>query len=169
MEEQSYVVTMLVANKPGVTSRVTGLFSGRGYNMESICGAPTHDPDISRITIKTNATSDQFIEIQKQLDRLIDVYKVRDMSMEDKSIKREMALISVMIKPENRTELIQQVEIFNAKIVNAGSDSYIVEVTGTEDKVDALIKLLKPLGIKKLTRSGVLALYRELDETHLLE
>ena len=68
MEEQSYVVTMLVANKPGVTSRVTGLFSGRGYNMESICGAPTHDPEVSRITIKTKATSDQFVEIQKQLD-----------------------------------------------------------------------------------------------------
>ncbi len=167
MEEQSYVVTLLVANKPGVTSRVTGLFSGRGYNMESICGAPTHDPGVSRITIKTKATSDQFIEIQKQLDRLIDVYKVRDMTMEEKAIKREMALISVIVKPENRTELIQQVEIFNAKIVNAGADSYIVEVTGTEDKVDALVELLKPLGVKKLTRSGVLALYRELDETHL--
>ncbi len=166
MEEQSYVMTMLVANKPGVTSRVTGLFSGRGYNMESICGAPTHDPGISRITIKTNATSDQYIEIQKQLNRLIDVYKLRDMTMEEKAIKREMALISVVVKPENRTELIQQVEIFNAKIVNAGVDSYIIEVTGTEDKVDALIKLLKPLGIKKLTRSGVLALYRELDDTH---
>ena len=168
MEEQSYVITMLVANKPGVTSRVTGLFSGRGYNMESICGAPTHDPEISRITIKTKATSDQFIEIQKQLDRLIDVNKLRDMSLLEKAIQREMALISVAVTPENRTELIQQVEIFNAKIVNAGTDSYIVEVTGTEDKIDALVKLLKPLGIKKLTRSGVLALYRELDETHLI-
>jgi len=166
MEEQFYVITMLVANKPGVTSRVTGLFSGRGYNMESICGAPTHDPEISRITIKTKATADQFIEIQKQLNRLIDVIKLRDMTEEDKAIKREMALVSVEVTPENRTELIQVVDIFNAQIVNAGTDSYIVEVTGTEDKVNALIKLLQPLGIKKLTRSGVLALYRELDETH---
>lgn len=167
MEEQSYVVTMLVANKPGVTSRVTGLFSGRGYNMESICGAPTHDPEISRITIKTKSTPDQFEEIQKQLNRLIDVIKLRDMTIEDKAVKREMALASVVVTPENRTELIQLVDIFNAKIVNAGADSYIIEITGTEDKIDALVKLLKPLGIKKLTRSGILALYRELDESHL--
>ena len=166
MEEQFFVVTMLVANKPGVTSRVTGLFSGRGYNLESICGAPTHDPEISRITIKTKATPDQYIEIQKQLERLIDVIKLRDMTMEKKAVKREMALISVAITPENRTELLQVVEIFNGKVVNAGSDSYIVEVTGNEGKINAMIDLLKPLGIKKLTRSGILALYRELDESH---
>lgn len=166
MEEQSYVLTMLVANKPGVTSRVTGLFSGRGYNMESICGAPTHDPEISRITIKTKATPDQYIEIQKQLNRLIDVIKLRDMTNEEMAVKREMALVSVEITPANRTELLQVVEIFNGKVVNAGMDSYIVEVTGTEDKIDAMVDLLRPLGIKKLTRSGVLALYRELDDSH---
>lgn len=166
MEEQVYILTMLVANKPSVTSRVTGLFSGRGYNMESICGAPTHDPDISRITIKTKATPDQFIEIQAQLNRLIDVIKLRDMTHDEKSVKREMALISVAVTPQSRTELIQVADIFNAKIVNAGTDSYIVEVTGTEDKVNAIIDLLRPLGIKKLTRSGVLALYRNLEESH---
>lgn len=166
MKEQIYILTMLVANKPSVTSRVTGLFSGRGYNMESICGAPTHDPEVSRITIKTKATPDQFIEIQAQLNRLIDVIKLRDMTHDEKSVKREMALISVAVTPQNRTELIQVADIFNAKIVNAGSDSYIVEVTGTEDKVNAIIDLLRPLGIKKLTRSGVLALYRNLEESH---
>lgn len=166
MEEQFYVLTMLVANKPGVTSRVTGLFSGRGYNMESICGAPTHDPEISRITIKTKATPDQYVEIQKQLERLIDVIKLRDMTIEKKAVRREMALISVAISPENRAELLQVVEIFNGKVVNAGSDSYIVEVTGNEGKINAMIDLLRPLGIKKLTRSGILALYRELDESH---
>jgi len=166
MEEQFYVVTMLVANKPAVTSRVTGLFSGRGYNMESICGAPTHDPDISRITIKTKATPDQYVEIQKQLNRLIDVIKLRDMTNEEMAVKREMALISVETTPQNRAELLQVVEIFNGKVVNAGKDSYIIEVTGTEDKINAIVDLLHPLGIKKLTRSGVLALYRELDESH---
>ena len=166
MEEQVYILTMLVANKPSVTSRVTGLFSGRGYNMESICGAPTHDPDVSRITIKTKATPDQFIEIQAQLNRLIDVIKLRDMTHEDKAVKREMALISVAVNDENLTKLIQIVDIFNAKIVNAGTDSYIVEVTGTEDKVNAIVDLLTPLGIKKLTRSGILALYRNLEESH---
>ncbi|MGI9537536.1 MAG: acetolactate synthase small subunit [Desulfocapsaceae bacterium] len=166
MEEQFYVLTMLVANKPGVTSRVTGLFSGRGYNMESICGAPTHDPEISRITIKTKATPDQYIEIQKQLERLIDVIKLRDMTIEKKAVRREMALISVAVTSDNRAELLQVVEIFNGKVVNAGSDSYIVEVTGNEGKINAMIDLLRPLGIKKLTRSGILALYRELDESH---
>lgn len=169
MEEQSYVLTMLVANKPGVTSRVTGLFSGRGYNMESICGAPTHDPQISRITIKTKATPDQYIEIQKQLNRLIDVIKLRDMTIEEMAIQREMALISVEVTPANRTELIQVVEIFNGKVVNAGKDSYIVEVTGTEDKINAIVDLLRPLGIRKLTRSGILALYRELEDSHRSE
>lgn len=166
MEERSYILTMLVENKPSVTSRITGLFSGRGYNMESICGAPTHDPKISRITIKTNSTPDQFTEIQAQLNRLIDVIKLRDMTLDDKAVKREMALISVEVTPANRTEIIQLADIFHAQIVNAGSDSYIVEVTGTEDKVNSLIELLKPLGIKKVTRSGILALYKELDETH---
>ena len=89
------------------------------------------------------------------------------MTIEDKAVKREMALASVVVTPQNRTEVIQLVDIFNAKIVNAGADSYIIEITGTEDKIDALVKLLKPLGIKKLTRSGILALYRELDESHL--
>lgn len=167
--EQSYIITMLVENKPSVTSRVTGLFSGRGYNMESICGAPTHDPAISRITIKTKSTPSQFVEIQAQLNRLIDVIKLRDMTLDEKSVKREMALVSVGITAENRTELLQLVHIFNAAIVNAGVDSYIVEVTGTEDKVNSLIELLRPLGIKKVTRSGILALYKELEDSHKTE
>ncbi|MBM9514194.1 acetolactate synthase small subunit [Desulfogranum marinum] len=166
MEEQSYILTMLVANKPSVTARITGLFSGRGYNIQSICGAPTHDPAVSRITIKTNATPPQLDEIMKQLNRLIDVIKLRDMT-HDEAVRREMALISVAVTPKNRTELVQTVEIFDAKVVSAGTDSYIVEVTGTEGKIDAMIKILRPLGIKKLTRSGILALYRELDETHM--
>ncbi len=165
MEEQSYILTMLVANKPSVTARITGLLSGRGYNIQSICGAPTHDPAVSRITIKTNTTPAQLDEIMKQLNRLIDVIKLRDMT-HDEAVKREMALISVAVTPKNRTELVQTVEIFDAKVVSAGTDSYIIEVTGTEGKIDAMIKILRPLGIKKLTRSGILALYRELDETH---
>jgi len=165
MEEQSYILTMLVANKPSVTARITGLLSGRGYNIQSICGAPTHDPEVSRITIKTHASEQQLDEITKQLNRLIDVIKLRDMTHDD-AVKREMALISVEITPENRTELVQTVDIFNAKVVSAGVDSYIIEVTGTEQKIDAMITILRPLGIKKLTRSGILALYRELEEDH---
>ncbi len=165
MEEYAYVLKMLVANKPAVTARVTGLFSGRGYNIQSICGAPTHDPEISRITVKTFATQKTIEDIKKQLNRLIDVIKLRDMTHDD-AVKREMALISVAITNKNKTEIIQTVDIFNAKIINAGVDSYIIEVTGNEQKIDALISILEPIGIKKLTRSGILTLKRELDETH---
>ncbi len=165
MKEQAYILTMLVANKPAVTARVTGLFSGRGYNIQSICGAPTHDPEVSRITIKTIATEKTIKEIIKQLDRLVDVIKLRDMTHDD-AVKREMALISVAASSENRTEIIQTIGIFNAKIINAGKDSFIIEVTGNEKKIDALISILEPMGIKKLTRSGILTLKRELDETH---
>lgn len=169
MEERAYTISMLVSNKPGVTSRVTGLFSGRGYNMESICGAPTHDPEVSRITIKTRATSEKFEEIRKQLNRLIDVIKLRDMSLVDKSVQREMALISMEIIAETRDELARLVADSGAKIINESSDSFIIEVTGTEEEVNGLIGKLTPYGIKKLTRSGVLALYRELDESHRQE
>ena len=155
---------MLVVNKPSVTSRITGLFSGRGYNMESICGAPTHDPMVSRITIKTKATPSQFVQIQAQLNRLIEVIKLRDMTQDDKAIKREMALISVGINTDNRSELNQMISRFHAKIINNSADSSIVEVTGTENEVSSLIELLRPLGIKKVTRSGVLALYKDLEE-----
>jgi len=166
MEERAYTISMLVTNKPGVTSRVTGLFSGRGYNMESICGAPTHDPEVSRITIKTRATPEKFEEIRKQLNRLIDVIKLRDMTEEEKSVQREMALISMELVAETRSELARLVANCGAKIINESGDSFIIEVTGTEGEVNGLIEQLKPYGIKKLTRSGVLALYRELDESH---
>lgn len=163
MEKQTYILTMLVANKPSVTSRVAGLFSGRGYNMESICGAPTHNPEISRITIKTKATPDKLVEITNQLNRLIDVIKLRDMTLEEKAVKREMALISIdnshKVSPEFNAVLSES----GAKIVSETQDSIIVEITGTEDGVNELIDKLRPFTIYKVTRSGVLALYRELE------
>lgn len=163
MEQQTYVLTMLVANKPGVTSRVTGLFSGRGYNMESICGAPTHDPQISRITIKTKATPDKLVEITNQLDRLIDVIKLRDMTLEEKAVKREMALISIDSSSKNIPSLTEILAEAGAKIISETVDSIIVEITGTEREVNELIDKLRPFTIYKVTRSGVLALYRELE------
>ncbi len=167
MEEQKYLLTMLVANEPGVTARVTGLFAQRNYNIESICGAPTHDPEVSRITIKTMATAPQLDMIMKQIRRLVDVIKLRDMTC-DVAVKREMALICVEAKPENRPEIMRNLEIFRGRVVDAGPEYFIVEVTGSEKKIDALIKLLEPIGIKKLARSGILALYRE-SEIHTLE
>lgn len=160
MHEETHIITMLVENEPGVTARVTGLFASRGYNIETICGAPTANPDMSRITIMTQAKPLLLEQIMKQVRRLINVIKVRDMTGED-AVKREMALICVKADPENRTEIRRLVETFRGRIVDTGATHYIIELTGGQHKINALIQLLEPMGIKKLARSGVLALYRE--------
>ncbi|MFZ7126855.1 MAG: acetolactate synthase small subunit [Desulfobacterales bacterium] len=160
MSEEHYTLTMLVDNEPGVTARVTGLFAGRGFNIETICGAPTANPKMSRITITTRATAEQLEMIMKQLRRLINVIKVRDMTGEG-SVRREMALVCVRAEPANRTEIRSIVDTFRGRIVDTGATHYIIEVTGRQEKVEAFIRLMEPMGIKKLSRSGILALYRE--------
>ena len=160
MNKTKHILTMLVENEPGVTARVSGLFAGRGYNIETICGAPTADPEVSRITITTNESPEKLEQLMKQLRRLINVVKLRDMTSE-KAVKREMALICVKATPKNRPEILRITETFRGKVVDTGVSHYIIEVTGRQDKIDALIHLLEPMGIKKLARSGTLALYRE--------
>ena len=160
MQSDKHILTMLVENEPGVTARVTGLFAGRGYNIETICGAPTADPSISRITITTHANPHQLEMIMKQLRRLVNVIKLRDMS-DEKAVKRELALICVKAAHDNRTEVLRVAEVFRSRVVDIGPEYIIIEVTGSGEKIDALIKLLEPFGIKKVTRSGMLALYRE--------
>ncbi len=151
---------MLVENEPGVTARLTGLFASRGYNIESICGAPTADPDVSRITITTITSADQLEQVMKQVRRLINVIKLRDMTS-SLSVKREMALICVEAKSKDRSEIHRLTSTFDAKIVDTGLRHYIIEITGRQSKIDAFLALLKPMGIMKVARSGVLALYRE--------
>jgi acetolactate synthase-1/3 small subunit len=160
MNEDKHILTMLVENEPGVTARVSGLFASRNYNIESICGAPTANPKMSRITITTEANPERMEQIMKQVRRLINVIKVRDMTGEE-AVKREMALICVKAAPENRTEILRIVETFKGRIVDTGTTHYIIEVTGGQHKIDSLLRLLEPMGIKKLARSGILALYRE--------
>lgn len=160
MKEEKHILTMLVENEPGVTARLTGLFASRGYNIESICGAPTNDPKISRITITTKTSEEQLEQVMKQVRRLINVIKLRDMTGST-AVKREMAIICVEAKPRDRSEIQRLAATFNAKIVDTGATHYIVEVTGGQQKIDALLGLLAPMGIKKVARSGVLALYRE--------
>ncbi len=151
---------MLVDNEPGVLSRVVGLFSARGYNIESLVVAPTTDPDVSRITLVTKANLPELEQIEKQLRKLINVIKLRDMSGKA-AVKREMALICVHAKPQDRAEVLRIVSIFRCKVVDTGLEHFIIEVSGNEDKINALIKLLKPMGIEKIARTGALALYRE--------
>ena len=160
MNEEKHILTMLVDNEPGVLSRVVGLFSARGYNIESLVVAPTIDPLVSRITLVTNANLPEIEQIEKQLRKLINVVKLRDLSGKN-AVKREMALICVKAKPENRAEVLRIVSIFRCKVVDTGLEHYIIEVSGNEDKINALINLLKPMGIKKLARTGALALFRE--------
>ena len=162
MNPEFHTLTMLVENEPGVTARVSGLFASRNYNIETICGAPTANPNMSRITITTRANPDQLEQIMKQLRRLVNVIKVRDMTGE-KAVQREMAMICVKAAPEDRSEIRSIVETFRGRIVDTGKTHYIIEVTGSHDKINALVGLLEPLGIKKLARSGILALYREAD------
>jgi acetolactate synthase-1/3 small subunit len=160
MTVEKHIISMLVDNEPGVLSRVVGLFSGRGFNIESLCVAETMDAKVSRITIVSKADNPVLEQIEKQLNKLINVIKVRDLSGAQ-SVKREMALICVNAKAEHRAEILRIVDIFRCKVVDVGMEHYIIEVTGDEGKMSALLKLLKPMGIKKIARTGILALFRE--------
>jgi acetolactate synthase-1/3 small subunit len=160
MKDEKHILTMLVENEPGVTARVAGLFASRGYNIETICGAPTANPKMSRITISTKANPEMLEQIMKQVRRLVNVIKLRDMSGED-AVKREMALICVKARPKDRSEILRIIETFRGRIVDTGATHFIIEVTGRQQKINAFIRLLEPMGVKKLARSGVLALYRE--------
>jgi acetolactate synthase I/III small subunit len=160
MEEKRHILTLLVDNEPGVLSRVVGLFSGRGFNIESLCVAPTMDAAVSRITVTTKANPPLIEQIEKQLNKLINVIKVRDLSIEE-AVKREMALIRVKANAQTRAEVLRIVDIFRCKVVDVGADQYTLEVTGDQGKIDALLRLLKPIGIKEIARTGTLAMYRD--------
>ena len=154
-----HTISVLVDNKPGVLARVAGLFSGRGFNIDSLCVAETIDPLISRITVVTKATESGIEQIEKQLNKLINVIKLRKVSG-PKSVQREMALIYVMAKNGQRSEILRIVDIFRGKIIDVGQEHFIIEVTGNEEKISAIINLLKPMGIKKLAKTGTVALFR---------
>jgi acetolactate synthase-1/3 small subunit len=160
MKEEKHIFTMLVDNEPGVLSRVVGLFSGRGFNIDSLVVAETTDPKVSRITIVTKADKPVLEQIEKQLNKLVNVIKMRDLTGPE-AVKREMALICVNARSENRAEILRIVDIFRCKVVDVGLEHYIIEVTGDVGKVAALLKLLKPMGVKKIARTGPLALVRE--------
>jgi acetolactate synthase I/III small subunit len=155
-----HILTMLVANEPGVLSRVSGLFSGRGFNIESLCVAQTMDTAVSRITVTTKANPLLIEQIEKQLNKLINIIKVRDLSIEH-AVKREMALIRVKASAQTRAEVLRIVDIFRCKVVDVGAEQYTIEVTGDRGKIKALLRLLKPFGIKEIARTGTVALYRD--------
>lgn len=149
----------MVDNEPGVLSRIAGLFSGRGYNIESLSVAATNDPDISRITMVTVADIAIMEQIKKQLHKLINVVTVQDLTETD-FVQRELALIKVHAKPEWRDEIMRIVNIFRYKIVDVGSEHYTIQATATQDKLDAFISLMTPMGIKEIVKTGGIALSR---------
>lgn len=154
-----HTLSVLVQNNPGVLSRVAGLFSRRGYNIESIAVGATEDPRISRMTIVIDGDSHEVEQITKNVHKLIEVLKVSDLTHDD-MVDRELALIKVSTDAANRAEILHIVDIFRAKIVDVSERSVIVEVTGDEGKVDAIIRLLRPHGIRELVRTGKVAMSR---------
>ena len=154
-----HTISILVENEFGVLARVAGLFSGRGFNIESLTVAKTLDPSLSRITLVTSG-DDQIVEqITKQLNKLVCVIKVIDFQ-DSTHVEREMALVKVAVDERTRSEVLNIVNIFRAKVIDVDPRSYIIEITGDEDKIVAFTNLLKPLGIKEIGRTGKVAMQR---------
>ncbi|HOV89336.1 MAG TPA: acetolactate synthase small subunit [Syntrophorhabdaceae bacterium] len=154
-----HIISVLVENEFGVLSRVSGLFSGRGFNIESLCVAETLDPTISTMTIVTSGDDTIIEQILKQLNKLINVIKVTDFREMD-YVSREMVLVKVNAQEKNREEVLRMVEIFRGKIIDVSPKTYTLLITGDEDKIKAFLELLKPIGIKELVRTGPIAIAR---------
>jgi acetolactate synthase-1/3 small subunit len=155
-----HTISVLVENKFGVLSRISGLFSGRGYNIESLSVGETIDPKISTMTIVTSGDDWIVEQIIKQLNKLIDVIKVVDMTELD-HVEREMVMIKVSPRQEDKAEVLRIADIFRGRIVDSSTKTYTIEVTGEEKKIEAFVELLRPMGIKEFVRTGKIAIARE--------
>jgi acetolactate synthase-1/3 small subunit len=156
-----HTITVRVRNEFGVLSRVAGLFSARGYNIDSLCVAETLDPKVSQMTLVTRGNDETIEQIVKQLYKLIDVMKVVDHAR-GTYVARELALLKVRTLPETRAEVLRIAEIFRGKIVDVTPDSYAIEVTGSSEKIGGMVDLLRPLGLVDVTRTGRVAISRGL-------
>jgi acetolactate synthase-1/3 small subunit len=156
-----HTISVLVENEFGVLARVAGLFSGRGFNIESLTVAETLDPTMSRITLVTRGDDQVIEQITKQLNKLISVVKVIDFTQTN-HVERELALVKVTADEKTRAEVMHIVDIFRGKVIDVSPRSYLIEVTGDEDKITALLELLRPLGIREIARTGKVAMHRGL-------
>jgi acetolactate synthase-1/3 small subunit len=155
-----HTISVLVENKFGVLTRIAGLFSGRGYNIDTLNVGPTHDPNTSRMTIVTRGDDATLEQIVKQLNKLVDVLKVQDFR-EGEYIDRELILVKVSVDSKTRAEVMQITDIFRAKIVDVQPKSLTIEITGNESKIEKFIELMRTFGIVDLTRTGKVALPRK--------
>lgn len=155
-----HTISVLVENQFGVLARISGLFSGRGFNIDSLSVGETEDPSISRITLVVNGDDLILEQVMKQLNKLVDVIKVNDLT-KNEYVDRELALIKVRSDSKTRAEIMQIVDIFRGKIVDVAPESITIEVTGTEDKVQGIMDLLREFGIREVVRSGKIAISRD--------
>ncbi|MFN3383748.1 MAG: acetolactate synthase small subunit [Archaeoglobaceae archaeon] len=153
-----FTIAVLVENKPGVLARVSSLFRRRGFNIESLSVGVTENDEISRMTIVVNGDEKVLEQVVKQLNKLIEVIKVSDVSKD--SVERELCLVRVNAPPEKRGEIVELTNIFRARIVDVAKDSFIVEITGDEEKINAFIDLMRNYGIKEVARTGKVAMVR---------
>jgi len=158
---ERHTIAVLVDNEPGILARVVGLFSGRGYNIESLTVAETDaEGHRSRITIVTRGTPMVIEQIKAQLDRLVPVHRVSDLTMEGPHVERELALVKVVSAGEKRVESLRIADIFRAKAIDSTIGSFTFEITGSGEKIDAFVGLMKPLGLAEVSRTGVVAIAR---------
>jgi acetolactate synthase I/III small subunit len=158
---ESHTLAVIVDNEPGVLARVIGLFSGRGYNIESLTVSETeHQKHLSRITIVTRGTPMVIEQIKNQLDRLVPIHRVVDMTTAGKSIERELAMVKVRGKGDNRVESLRLADAFRARVIDASIESFVFEITGATDKIDQFVNLMLPLGLVEVSRTGIVAISR---------
>jgi acetolactate synthase-1/3 small subunit len=158
---ETRTLSVIVDNEPGVLARVIGLFCGRGYNIDSLTVSETeHEKHLSRITIATRGTPMVIEQIKNQLDRLVPVHRVVDMTVAGPHIERELAMIKVRGKGESRVEALRLADAFRARVIDAGTESFIFEITGASDKIDSFINLMLPLGLVEVSRTGIVAIGR---------
>ncbi|MCA3370646.1 MAG: acetolactate synthase small subunit [Roseomonas sp.] len=159
--QRAATIAVLVENEAGVLARVIGLFSGRGYNIDSLTVAPVDETGrISRITVVTSGTDMVIEQIKAQLDRLVPVHKVSDLTIEGPHLTRELALIKVVGRGDNRMEVLRLADAFRARVVDATTESFVLEMTGNGDKIDAFVALMRPIGLAEVSRTGAVAIAR---------
>ena len=157
----SRTLSVLVDNEPGVLARVIGLFSGRGYNIDSLTVTETeHEKHLSRITIVTRGTPDVIVQIKHQLERLVPVHRVHDLTLEGESLERELALIKVSGKGDKRIEALRLAEIFRANVIDASTEHFVFEITGRTSKIEQFIQIMTELGLVEVARTGIAAIGR---------
>jgi acetolactate synthase-1/3 small subunit len=158
---ETHTLSVIVDNEPGVLARVIGLFSGRGYNIDSLTVSETeHEKHLARITIVTRGTPMVIEQIKNQLERLVPIHRVVDVTLAGPSIQRELAMVKVRGKGEPRVEALRLADAFRARVIDAGPESFIFEITGASEKIEQFIALMLPLGLVEVSRTGVVAIAR---------